>query len=332
MRAGTPIERQRRFRAKVAGCIVGCCLPLLATLLTTAAPANGNGAAAGAVLGRSPQHATASADGGSSLGTVTIEGARERRRLYRHVSRYVASVMVGYTFDSLPRWDQPICPLVAGLSRQQGEYILARITRVATAAHAPLAGEHCRPNLYVVATAAPDLLLRKWWARDRLMFNLCNGMGGVRKFIGSKRPIRVWYNTMPISSSNDATPPVDLDAPALGLSLGPTHCITTNTGALALGQVIVVVDTRQTLTLDIGQLADYVSLVGLAQVQPGTVPAGPSILGLFAGNKDPPRGLSAWDHALLYALYHTPQSDPLLQVARIRNSMVSQILQSPRAR
>lgn len=161
---------------------------------------------------------------------MTIEAARERRRLYRDVGGCVTSAMMGHTVDSLPRWDQPICPLVAGLSRQQGEYILARITRVAIAAHAPLAGEHCRANLYVVATAAPDLLLRRWWARDRLMFNLCNGLGGVRKFLDSKRPIRIWYNTVPIARSDAATPSVDLDPPALGLNLGPsTRRISSNT-------------------------------------------------------------------------------------------------------
>ena len=60
-----------------------------------------------------------------------------------------------------------------------------------------------------------------------------------------------------------------------------------------------------------------------------------SIPTLFEHEKAAPHGLSAWDRALLYALYHTSQDigpGELLQVSRIRESMVSQILSSGRRR
>jgi hypothetical protein len=87
--------------------------------------------------------------------------------------------------------------------------------------------------------------------------------------------------------------------------------------------------------VSIGQLADYVALTGLAQIQMDTRPAARSILTLFEDGKAGSHGLSAWDRALLYALYHRSQDtgrDGLPQVSRIRESMVSQLLSSGRKR
>src|SRR5581483_9714833 len=96
--------------------------------------------------------------------------------------------------DSLERWNTPICPLVAGLSREQGEFVLQRVSQIARDAHAPLGPERCRPNLYIVITDNPDLLLEKWSRRDRHLLNTCNGMGYVKEFLHSRQPVRVYYN------------------------------------------------------------------------------------------------------------------------------------------
>lgn len=205
-----------------------------------------------------------------------------------------------YLYDSLPRWDEPICPLVAGLPRKQGEYILGRITQAATAAGAPLALEHCKPNLYVVATPYPDLL-QKWWDRDVNMYNECGGLGGIKAFLHSKRRIRVWYNTVPADGGS-----FDNSTASLFVNVGANFgCIAGNSPAIGLSQVIVVVDMSQMNGVTIGQLADYVSLIGLAQIRLDTLPAGPSILTLVENKKDAPEGLSAWDRALPYATRKT---------------------------
>src|SRR6202000_2554054 len=81
-----------------------------------------------------------------------------------------------------------------GLPSERGEFILARVSQVATAAHAPLAGEHCKPNFFIVVTSQPDLLLQKWVRRDPRMVNTCNGGGYLREFLHSRGPVRVWYN------------------------------------------------------------------------------------------------------------------------------------------
>lgn len=298
---------------------------LVATVAAASSPLHADNARSAGTPTNSPPGNTA----GAKLGTVTIEAARARKELERRVQRFVFSLTVHYMYESLPRWDEPICPLVAGLPRQQGEYILARLSQVAAAAHAPLAGEHCKANLFVVATPFPDLLLRKWWARDKQMYNTCDGVGGIERYLHSKQPVRVWYNTSP---GNQAAIPLDA---LTALSPGASLACASSGGAvgtrlaqdvLALSQAFVIVDTRQTKSLTIGQLADYVSVVGLAQIQTDTHSvSGPSILTLFEAGKHPPEGLTGWDRALLYALYHTRQSSSL-QVPIMERSMVSQIL------
>jgi hypothetical protein len=125
--------------------------------------------------------------------TFTIQ-AQKRREVEREVSHFVFSVPRRYLDDSLSRWNTPICPLVAGLTHDQGEFVLARLSQIATSAKAPLAGAHCKPNFYIVVTHEPDLLLKKWHARDRPMFVTRNGQGYINDFLNTPRPVRVWYN------------------------------------------------------------------------------------------------------------------------------------------
>ena len=51
--------------------------------------------------------------------------------------------------DTLLRWDQPVCPLVAGLPRDAGEFILRRLSAIAVSVHAPIGRQDCRPNLFI---------------------------------------------------------------------------------------------------------------------------------------------------------------------------------------
>ena len=119
-------------------------------------------------------------------------------------------------------------------------------------------------------------------------------------------------------------------SPAGGM--GPSFCGNTIDTHLTYGDVrsisyaIVVVDTNQLTRkhVKLGQLADYVSLVGLADIQSGTDGGGaPTILRLFH-DPNPPDALTPWDRALLYSLYNTSQSGKL-QLTDMEVSMVRKI-------
>jgi hypothetical protein len=290
-----------------------------------------------------PPRPTASS-GKAPLDTVTVEAQRERKEVEREVNEFVFAVAVRSLHDSLSRWNTPICPLVAGLPKEQGEFVLARLSQVATEAKAPLAGEHCKPNFYVVVTPQPEVLLNKWWARDRRMFDTRNGLGGVRTFLDTPRAVRVWYNVGFASADGKPITSASLAGALVGTSLGlnlqmanvPTVQVSTGTrlrhsAVRSLSSVIVVVDANRMQGLNVGQLADYVGMVGLAEVnQDAEVGPVPTILRLFRDNPDPPQALSAWDQAFLTSLYGAEQAS-VMEESRMKRSMVSTLAPSPEA-
>src|SRR5580698_10196399 len=94
----------------------------------------------------------------AEIETITVEAARERARVAQQVNQFVADIAVKRSDQSLANWQRetPICPLVAGLPKADGEYMLTRLTEIATLAGAPLAPQHCKPNLYIIVTSKPD--------------------------------------------------------------------------------------------------------------------------------------------------------------------------------
>jgi hypothetical protein len=289
--------------------------------------------ALGAVVARADPEPPAAAADRSNLSTVTVE-ARRRKELELEVSHFVSSVAGHPLNEALARWNSPICPLVAGLPRSEGEFVLARLSQVAAEAAAPLGAEKCRVNFYVVLTHEPDVLLKKWNARDKRMFMTRNGRGAVNTFLGSHRPVRVWYNSEFVSSEGILDTANTTTAGLIGMG-AQTADIPVNRAqsgsrlrygaVLGLSTVIVVVDTNQLSNLNFGQLADYIALIGLAQVNldadPGTVP---TILTLFRDSANRPEALSSWDQAFLYSLYHEDQSN-VTQVSTMKRTMVEHI-------
>jgi hypothetical protein len=291
-----------------------------------------------------PPRTTASS-GKGPLDTVTVEGQRERKQVEREVNEFVFAVAVRSLHDSLSRWNTPICPLVAGLPKEQGEFVLARLSQIATEAKAPLAGEHCKADFYLIVTPQPEVLLRKWRARDPRMFDTRNGMGHLRSVLDTPRAVRVWYNIGFASSDGQPITSGSLSAALVGTSFGlnllnaniPTNTVRMGTrltysAVRSLSSVIVVVDANRAQELSVGQLADYVGMVGLAEVnQDAEVGPVPTILRLFRANPDPPQALSAWDQAFLASLYGVDQAS-VMEQPMMKRRMVSTLAPSPEAK
>ncbi|MGH8198814.1 MAG: SEL1-like repeat protein [Steroidobacteraceae bacterium] len=273
------------------------------------------------------------------LQAVTIRGTRAGRELARQVNHFVTSEVFQLSGESLIRWDTPICPLVQGLPAAFNEYLESRITQVALAARAPVAGRHCKENLYVFVSSHPEQLLNKLWKKNPGMYGAPNGLGGPEGFIHSRRPVRVWYNTESNcqSASGDSAGIVSMGMnsgmaqPAgrpLDMSAGMCSNVDTrlNYAAInALSSAFIVVDMSQMREITTGQLADYVAMVGLAQVRTNTdLGKASTILGLFDDPTHPPQGLSPWDHALLYSLYNTNQKS-IGQISEIEDTVLTRV-------
>jgi hypothetical protein len=276
------------------------------------------------------------------LETVTVEAAREREMVVQQVNKFVSGIAVARRDQALANWQReiPICPLVAGLSRADGEYMLKRLSEIAASVGAPLAAESCKPNLFVVVTSAPDALLKAWSKRDVTMFDTADDHGGVeiRNFLDAKLPVRAWYNVEIYNS--DGTPLDHLGA-APGLAGFAMTGVRINANSRAtriqfndvrnLSSVIVLVDATRARGVTFGQLAAYVGMVGLAEIKIDAQAFDtPSILQLFTHSETPaPAGLSAWDDAFLKGLYHTEHLDQR-QISAVKTSMVQDMMPKER--
>src|ERR1700722_7842533 len=102
------------------------------------------------------------------LDATTVEASKDRAAVERRVRTFVNAIAVKPGDESLARWQTqiPLCPLVAGMPKADGEYILARVSKIATAAGAPLAPQNCKANFYIIATADPEGVLKAWSKRD----------------------------------------------------------------------------------------------------------------------------------------------------------------------
>jgi hypothetical protein len=210
------------------------------------------------------------------------------------------------------------------------------VSQNAAAAHAPLAPEHCRANLFIVLTDEAETLLSRWHSRDRQMFDESSGVGAVKRFLSTPRPVRVWYNAAISSADGEPLTSDSLPTSAMGLSASGLNQYPMNRvrlgshlerGAVrALSSVIVVVDTHFLVNVNMGQFADYVSMVGLAEVRlDAPVQPAPTILTLFAPTTNgPPQALSEFDQALLKSLYTTDQAS-VMQQAQMEVRMLDEL-------
>jgi len=248
----------------------------------------------------------------TKLETITIEAQRERAALERRVRKFVSGITKVLFQDSLAQWQTeiPICFAIAGMTRDYGEFVLDRLSKIAESAGAPLARGSCKPNFYVIATKVPDELVAALGKQEPELFGDASGKE-INEFATASSPIRVWYNV--------ALYNVD-GTPCGFILLGKDSVLMCDGGSSShiqwgavrdLSSVVVLIDTGRTKGITFEQLAAYTAMVGLAEIRADTkLGDAPTILRLLSDPAHAPaEGLSTWDTAYLNALYHTNHSD-----------------------
>jgi hypothetical protein len=256
---------------------------------------------------------------------VIVEGTRPEieKRVYTFVTGVTHD---GYLTKSLARWNQPICPLVAGIPAGQGEFILRGISQAALAAGARLGPRKCKPNFHVVVTSDPDQLIVLWRKRAPRLFG-GESRTAVRRVMDTPRPIRIWYNAQEKCAGGGWTA---TQAAGGGLEqlFDAGGCQVKDTrlefnAVRPISSVIVLVDFDDVKVMKLGALTDYISMVGLAQVNlDGNWGDAPTVLRLFSNSADAAaQRMSAWDRSFLKALYSTSQRSRF-QRSEMARSMV----------
>jgi hypothetical protein len=301
--------------------VIASALALLATAMGAAADEQSS-----ATVGKS-----------EALQEVTVRA--HRIELEKRISKFVYQIAATENgAEGLARWQVPaVCPLVSGLPRKDGEFILERLSQIAQMAGVPLADkEDCRPNLYVLVTGQPEELLRGMEQRNR---GFTFGYDAstypptetpatvVDEFIKTARPVRVWYNSTEKDIWGNPAAYCQFGGRSVRCSqglAGGSHIVLS--AIWAISSAFVIVDQHRLHEVRLGQLADYVAMAGFAKLKPGArLDDAPTILKLFEGAaRAAPSGMTQWDQTFLKSLYSTEQ---ILKTQRgqIARSMVREI-------
>ena len=264
--------------------------------------------AAGAASAQEPAGAP-QAQSSARLEDVVVEG----RQLEAMVRSFVTDVSQPANNRGLARWNRPICVGAVNLRSEVGQYVIDRISDVARELEVEAGEPGCRPNVLIVA-AVDGASLASALVEDRPRnFDLRHngtdaGTRAFRNFRTGDQPVRWWQISMPIDAETGQRAvrlPGDEQPPRIYV-FAASRLRTQIRDDMV--RSIIIVDVDRLGGASLVQLADYLTLVALAQVdaEADTAPY-PTILNLFADPASAPAGLTDWDRSYLTALYEHDQ-------------------------
>ncbi len=274
------------------------------------------GLAAGAAPAQEPSTQIPPVRPSAQLDDVVVEG----RQLENLVRDFVTDVSQPANNRGLARWNRPICVGAVNLRAEVGQYVIDRISDVARGLEVEAGEPGCRPNVLIVASVDGAALASALVEDRPRNFDLRHngtdaGTRAFRNFQSEDRPVRWWQISMPIDSESGGRAvrlPGDID-PATGKPDAPEIQVFSASRIRTqvrddLVRSVIIVDVDRLGGANLVQVADYLALVALAQVdaEADTAPY-PTILNLFADPASAPAGMTDWDRSYLTALYEHDQ-------------------------
>jgi len=265
------------------------------------------------------------------------------------VRSYVGSLTIPGRRAALPRWGREICPGVVGMDPTHAQAMNDRVARIALDLGLEVGAPGCNANILVYFTQNSDEVAAQFASGRNGMVSTRTGGSReqVEAFVSTPRAVRWWH--LATTSADGFEVERDSQAgvntqrneealdPAGGASTGGGSG-TTRTAADAaranqsaqevtnatrvrgasrlrsntnenIARVLIIVDADRVRQTRFGAVADYVAMIGLAQINPDVdVGAAPSILSLFSDRPGPkPDTVTSWDMAYLAGLYRSPE-------------------------
>ncbi len=206
------------------------------------------------------------------------------------------------------RLEHPACFRVHNTATDIAGFLQQRMAANVESIGLESASADCRPNIDIIMTDDGNTTATRMVETRRSLFKPFGNAEGTTQdshalsaFRKSGAAVRWWQITVPVDrvgnpvvpSPNPGEPP-NIMATNSHLSSGMRDTL--------LGTIIIV-DVSKLGEATWDQLADYLTIVSLVQVDPKASMAGfDSILNLFSGNAAAP-ALTAWDKAYISALY-----------------------------
>lgn len=190
-----------------------------------------------------------------------------------------------------------LCPVVAGAGRDADRYVRSRLRQVAGEVGLKFAAKTCYPNLMILFSREPEVMLDQARRRGKIRYDTIS-MPAIDRFKANPNPVRWLSYTNEVAAYGDMS---SGDTDIRTMRAPDSHIL--QPVASRLSNSLVVVDARKAEGVEIAALADYVSMIALADIRPdATQPDQASILNLFAEPGGPKR-LTTADQAYLRALY-----------------------------
>lgn len=274
--------------------------------------------------GSPPQAATPEAP--VRLEDVTVTG----RRLDQLIHDFVAEVAAPNRHRGIARWNSRICVGVANLRSEPAHYIVDRVSTVAADLGLEPGAPGCTPNVIVIASGDPDGLARDLVSERGRAFRMGGagmdrGGDALEAFVSSGRPVRWWQVSMPTDSESGGRatriPGECRGACASPMDMAPILQIFAASRVQTqivdyIFRTVVIVDIDQVGRVSGQQLADYVAMVTLAQIDPDADTSRyASILNVFE-DPESAAGLTDWDQAYLQGLYDAERTRKDLRAGR----------------
>lgn len=229
--------------------------------------------------------------------------------------RFVEAVSAPARTRGLARWDGAVCLGVVNFQADAAHLIIDRMSEVARELGVELGAPGCEPNLVIAGTTDGAGMAREMVDRHRRAFFRYGytrsnaGSAALETFQSSDAAVRWWHVSLPINVET-GLPAVKL--PGLGYASIPSNCRIIRHGANyqfcdgitdRLMRLVVIVDVEALPVLTYPQLADYLTMIGLAQIDPGGDWSGFDTVLNVIGDPAATSGLTPWDLAYLDALY-----------------------------
>jgi hypothetical protein len=210
------------------------------------------------------------------------------------------------------RFEDPLCPGVAGLPVETAELVVGQIRQNAQAAGLPLADtETCEPNLLVVVMKDPDAYLKDLRSRRPYLFAALD-QDERQTLFGGSPAVRAWLRI--VTATRDGMI-VDrrenlTDIPEATVAAAHSKIYVPTRRDIMSATILLRPSAVQGLSVT--QLGDYATMRALGGDQGAALVApGGTILSLFdAGAATKPGGLSAGDRSFLQTLYSTMPNIP----------------------
>jgi hypothetical protein len=266
--------------------------------------------------------------------SVVVEGQRVE------AETMVRETISGAGVTPLARFEDKVCPGVVGLAQEQAERLLQMIRQNVTALGGKVDKAGCTANATVIFTEQPVEFVRKLAIKQPAYFDF--SPAGIKQFTAQPRPVVSWHveefrdrdgNELGNSRELGMAKQRLMDQPAAAgapmnarmlRNVAATRLYTSSRADMLFGFAVIDSGKIQGKTME--QLADVATLHLLLDIKPDAASNPASILSLFddrAEGGGVPQGLSAYDRAMIEALYRPNDNNrtPSTQFSQIASAV-----------